>query len=97
MEEVFEAYPADYFRQLGCDGTNPITFQLVATLRGQGGNTLDIAGALYTYDSEHQMVAIDCTNYTYLKQNIYHEISHATDWYIWNSQGNRSYDDAWRS
>ena len=82
LEQTLENYPDDFFHQLSRDGNNILTFELVGSLTGQGEDSLAIAGAVYCYDPVEQCIAIDCTGYSQLEQNIYHELSHATDWFI---------------
>lgn len=81
LESVLEEYPKDFFEQLGEYGKNRLSIYLIGQMKGLGGNTLSTAAALYNGYME-QYIAVDCTQYTSLKQNLYHELSHAIDMYM---------------
>lgn len=92
LEEVLASYPVGFFDTLSYEGTNPLTIYLVSTLTGDAEGSLAEAGALYCDGEDGQYIEVNCTFYNYLEQNLYHELSHATDYYIYNTADGYEYN-----
>ncbi|MCD8340972.1 MAG: hypothetical protein LUC87_02320 [Clostridiales bacterium] len=94
LESALSLYPADFFAQFQTEtGEDGIYFMLTGSISGD--RNMDVAGFEYSIETR-EFICVDITEPNYaLKQNFCHELWHATENKIFDSDFYGFYDGSW--
>ncbi len=97
LEDALSAYPKGFFEQLGQSRRGKLTIHLVDTLYPDGSDSLETTTGLYNYDNTSQAIVLSLSALNEIEDLIYHEMSHAIDMKLYDSDYQYWTDEAWNA
>ena len=95
LEYELSKYPEDFFRQFMWEEVQGIDIYLSGPLIGMDESVLDIGGGMTTIESDRLVLIIDCTEEEPMRNTIHHEIAHAIDRKLQQSENNFLDESKW--